>query len=53
MDPLSIILVALVVLWAVAAVVYLVRHRGSGCCGGGSSHKGCCGNCSHCKGCGK
>lgn len=52
MDPLSIILVALVVLWAVVAVVYLVRHRGSGCCGG-SSHKGCCGDCSHCKGCGK
>lgn len=52
MDPLSIILVALVVLWAVAAVVHLVRHRGSGCCGG-SSHKGCCGDCSHCKGCGK
>ena len=53
MDPLSIILVALVVLWVVAAVVYLIRHPGSGCCCGGSPHNGCHGNCSHCKGRGK
>lgn len=56
MDILSIILVALVVLWAIAAVIYLVRHRGSGCCGGGStkgrsSCNGCCGSCGGCRAC--
>lgn len=58
MDLLSIILVALVVLWAVAAVVYLVRHRGSGCCGGGGKGSGGCGGrggcdggCGRCGGC--
>ena len=47
MDILSIMLVALVLLWAIAAIVYLIRHRGGGCCGTG----GCDGHCSECGHC--
>jgi hypothetical protein len=49
MDILSIVLVLLVVLWAIGAVIYLVRHRGTGCCGTGSSCQGCCEKCSGCQ----
>jgi hypothetical protein len=48
MDLLSMILVALVVLWAVAAVIYLIRHRGSGCCGTGKGCNSCCNHCDSC-----
>jgi hypothetical protein len=46
MDILSIILVALVVLWVIAAVIYLIRHRDTGCCGTGNSCTGSCAACS-------
>jgi hypothetical protein len=48
MDFLSIILVALVILWVIAAVIYLIRHRGTGCCGTGSGCSGCCAKCGGC-----
>jgi hypothetical protein len=51
MDILSIVLVLLVILWAIGAVVYLVRHRGTGCCGTGSSCQGCCEKCGGCHQC--
>ena len=44
MDILSIILLTLILLWIIAAVVYLLRHHGSPCCGTGT-----CSN--HCKQC--
>ncbi len=48
------VILSLVVIWLVAAVVWLIRHRGhSGCCGTGSCDgAGCsCANCSHASQC--
>lgn len=44
MDILSVILLTLILLWIIAAVIYLFRHHGSPCCGAGT-----CAN--HCKRC--
>ena len=50
MDILSIILLMLILLWIIAAVLYLLRHRGSPCCGAGTDPcRGPCSQCSHCK----
>lgn len=40
----SIILLSLILLWIIAAIVYLIHRRGAPCCGGA----GCSGSCSHC-----
>lgn len=46
MNFASYLLLGLVLVWLVAAVVHIVRHRG-GCCGGSDSC-GCSGNCANC-----
>ena len=47
MDLLSIILLTLVILWIIAAVAYLIHHRGAPCCTGGKCAQ-CSGHCKHC-----
>lgn len=46
MDILSILLLVLILLWVIVSVVYLLRHRGNGCCGGNACF-GSCANCGH------
>ena len=46
MNLLSWVVLGLVVLWGIAALIYVIRHRGSNC--GGSCGGGCNGDCAHC-----
>ena len=48
MDWLSILLLALVALWIIAALVYLRRHGACGC-GTVGKHCGCCNHCERCR----
>ena len=47
----SIILIVLVSVWFVWAVVYIIRHRGCGCCEG-KNKRSCNGQCEACGRCG-
>lgn len=48
MNLVSWIVLGLIAAWAVVALIYVIRHRGSGC-GGTSCGSGCNGDCAHCK----
>ena len=48
MNAASWIVLGLIALWAVAALIYAIRHRGCGCSGGGGCGGGCSGDCAHC-----
>ena len=47
MNLQSWIVLGAVLVLAVSAVIYLVRHKGTSC--GGSGCTGCCKDCAHCK----
>lgn len=47
MNLLSILLLVFIVLWIAAAVIHLIRHGGSGCCGGKNACSGSCADCGH------
>ena len=48
MNAASWVVLGLIAAWAVAALIYVLRHRGCGCSGGGGCSAGCSGDCAHC-----
>lgn len=55
MDILSFVLLGLIIVWAIAAILYLVRHGTCGCGSTGLDSTSCssCNTCHRCKRCRK